>query len=37
MNKPATKTEITIPRDDEIKEFTANSIIKTLAQNIQEK
>ena|GEM_PF-880195 len=29
--QPATKIETTIPRHDEIKEFTAKSIIKTLS------
>jgi predicted RNA binding protein YcfA (HicA-like mRNA interferase family) len=29
--QPATKTETAIPRHDEIKEFTAKSIIKTLS------
>jgi predicted RNA binding protein YcfA (HicA-like mRNA interferase family) len=29
--QPATKVETTIPRHDEIKEFTAKSIIKTLS------
>jgi hypothetical protein len=29
--QPATKIETTIPRHDEVKEFTAKSIIKTLS------
>jgi len=29
--QPITKTETTIPRHDEIKEYTAKSIIKTLS------
>jgi hypothetical protein len=29
--QPATKIETTIPRHDEIKEFTAKNIIKTLS------
>ena len=29
--QPATKIETTVPRHDEIKEFTAKSIIKTLS------
>ena len=29
--QPATKTETTVPRHDEIKEYTAKSIIKTLS------
>jgi len=31
FKQPATKIETTIPRHDEIKEFTAKSIIKTLS------
>ena len=34
--QPATKIETTVPRHDEIKEFTAKSIIKTLS-SIDEK
>jgi predicted RNA binding protein YcfA (HicA-like mRNA interferase family) len=33
--QPATKIETTVPRHDEIKEFTAKSIIKTLSPVIQ--
>jgi predicted RNA binding protein YcfA (HicA-like mRNA interferase family) len=34
--QPATNIETTVPRHDEIKEFTAKSIIKTLAPNTLE-
>jgi len=32
--QPITKTETTIPRHDEIKEYTAKNIIKTLSLHI---
>ena len=35
--QPATNIETTVPRHDEIKEFTAKSIIKTLALDTLEK
>ena len=31
--QPETKMEITVPRHDEIKKFTAKNIIKTLSKN----
>ena len=35
--QPLTKIETTIPRHDEIKEFTAKSIIKTLSPFVDKK
>ncbi|MDR0323045.1 MAG: type II toxin-antitoxin system HicA family toxin [Treponema sp.] len=32
--QPATKIETTVPRHNEIKEFTAKNIIKTLSQEV---
>ena len=34
--QPVTKIETTVPRHDEIKEFTARSIIKTLSPVVDE-
>jgi len=34
--QPVTKIETTVPRHDEIKEFTARSIIKTLSPIVDE-
>ena len=34
--QPATKIETTVPRHDEIKEFTAKSIIRTLSSIVDE-
>ena len=34
--QPVTKIETTVPRHDEIKEFTARSIIKTLSSIVNE-